>query len=647
MVFEIGKFAHRFPRSRSLDTESRPFKQDRHRNARPYISVFACLCVLLISSCAQLEKPAVEPYFAKTAPPAKQEFRWSNGKAPSSLDPVKAAAAPETDIVRAIFEGLTATDPVTLQEVPGVAQKWSANEDFRVWTFELRKDAKWSNGKPVTANDFVRSWRRLGEMGDAAANAKLLTNIVGFPVKQPQKSETSKDEGGPLLNSMSLKQQEPPPLNRSTVSSTVPSSEVPGNASSDIKEAEKHSKAKKAEQEFGISAESDLVLTVRLDRPDQDFAKLVANPIFRPIYGDGSEFDGKSSSAIVTNGPFRIKETGDNGILLERSDVYWDKDAVKLDFVRFVPMQSPESALEAYRAGQLDAVTNAEYQPLALKLLSPYDDFKRTTHAALNYYEVNTANAPFSDRRVRQALSNAIERERLTDGEMEGLTRPALSLMPFGTRTRVTLTQDKEKARELLDEAGFPDGENFPVIRLLVNRNDTQQRVARSVARMWKQNLNLDTEIIVKESGEIEAERKAGNYDLVRRGEVIPTTDELAVLMSIFDVRDPVDALSPESKQASSTSKEPRPMVTPASSENANSNAARSAEPSPTAAVKPELTEDAALYELSVIPLYFPTSYSLVKPYVSGFAINSLDIQSLSDVVIDNNWQPDKAGRES
>lgn len=632
-------------RSRSIDNLARRIDAYSHGNPKTYISVFVCLCVLLISSCAQLEKPTVEPYFAKTAPPAKQEFRWSNGKAPSSLDPAKAAAAPETDIVRAIFEGLTATDPVTLQEVPGVAQKWSANEDFRVWTFELRKDAKWSNGKPVTANDFVRSWRRLGEIGDAAANTKLLTNIVGFPIKQPQRNEAKNDEGGPLLNSLSLKQQDPATSRNSNNEAAVLRAEPVSDANSE--EGDKARKPAKVEPVLGFWAESDLVLKVRLDRPDQDFAKLVANPILRPIYGDGSEFDGKPSSAIVTNGPFRIKETGDNGILLERSDVYWDKDAVKLDLVRFVPMQSPESALEAYRAGDLDAVTNAEYQPLALKLLSPYDDFKRTTHAALNYYEVNTANAPFSDRRVRQALSNAIERDRLTDGEMEGLTRPALSLMPFGTRTRVTLTQDKEKARELLDEAGFPDGENFPVIRLLVNRNDTQQRVARSVARMWKQNLNLDTEIIVKESGEIEAERKAGNYDLVRRGEVIPTTDELAVLMSIFDVRDPVDALLPELKQANSTSKEPRTMVTPASFENANSNVARPAEPSPTAAVKPELTEDAALYELSVIPLYFPTSYSLVKPYVSGFAINSLDIQSLSDVVIDNNWQPDKAGRES
>ena len=120
---------------------------------------------VFMSSCSELEKPKTEPFYAQTAPPEKKEFRWSNGRMPKSFDPALAGAPPETDIVRAVFEGLADTDPKTLEAVPSVAEKWAASEDFKTWTFNLRKDAKWSNGERVTAADFVRSWKRLAEMG--------------------------------------------------------------------------------------------------------------------------------------------------------------------------------------------------------------------------------------------------------------------------------------------------------------------------------------------------------------------------------------------------------------------------------------------------------------------------------------------------
>ena len=99
----------------------------------------------------------------------------------------------------------------------------------------------------------------------------------------------------------------------------------------------------------------------------------------------------------------------------------------------------------------------------------------------LSINDINATKPPYSDRRVRQALSNAIEREKLSEGEMDGVTRPAFNFLPFGNKTNKLLSQDKEKAKDLLDEAGFPDGQDFPVIKLVINRNDAQQRVARSV----------------------------------------------------------------------------------------------------------------------------------------------------------------------
>ena len=161
----------------------------------PARSILIVLSVLFSFSCTQLEKPEPEPFFAQTVPPTVQEFRWSNGKLPRSFDPALASAPPETDVVRALYEGLTETDPGTLLEVAGAAESWSSSDDFKIWTFKLRKNAKWSNGKPVTANDFVRAWKRLVKLGDKTAHRSLLSNIVGVPKAGPGGQPSTSDAG--------------------------------------------------------------------------------------------------------------------------------------------------------------------------------------------------------------------------------------------------------------------------------------------------------------------------------------------------------------------------------------------------------------------------------------------------------------------
>src|ERR1051326_1199000 len=132
----------------------------------------------------------VEPYYGHVVTPRAQEFRWSDGGLPQVFDPALAAVPPDTDAVRAMFEGLTEYDPQTLQPVPGVAVRWEASADNREWTFYLRRDARWSNNDPVTAQDFVRSWQRTLQFGDRAPHAKLLRNIEGAlpPTVLPQAS---------------------------------------------------------------------------------------------------------------------------------------------------------------------------------------------------------------------------------------------------------------------------------------------------------------------------------------------------------------------------------------------------------------------------------------------------------------------------
>lgn len=589
------------------------------------VAVFAtALCIL--TACSNLDKPKTEPFFAQTAPPPKQEFRWSNGKLPKSLDPAKAAAPPETDVVRAVYEGLTETDARTLDAVPGVAEKWSASDDFKTWTFTLRADAKWSNGKAVTAYDFVRSWQRLARMGNDAANSHLLRNIVGA-------SPSGKEPDGEVTDFI-LQSTETPdptmPTNRSANSNRQPDQLGISNSN-----ANAASSPNPLESKFGFVAEDTRTFKVTLISPDKDFPKLAANPIFRPVYGDdgGTEFETEN---IVTNGAFALTSIDPDGVVLDRSETYWNRGAVKLERVRFVPKENAEQALQAYRAGDVDAVTNANFEPLAIKLLEPFEDFRRTTHGALNFYEINLNSPPFGDRRVRRALALAIDRERLTEGEMEGSAQPAFRFLPFGIKEGLPLTHDRERARELLDEAGFPGGENFPVIRLLINRNNAQQRVARVVAQMWKQNLSVETEIIIKGGAELDEYRDAGEYDLVRRGVVLPTADETANFLSIFGT----EHNEPAAPEAATSV---RPGISPSiipESVDSNTNANTAKEQANDALI---FTEARALFELHAIPLYFPVSYSLVKSYVSGFESNGIDSPSLADVVIDNNWQPKNA----
>jgi oligopeptide transport system substrate-binding protein len=610
---------------------------------------FALLLTLIFSACSEIERPKVEPFYAAAVPPRRQELRWSNGGFPKTLDPARAAAAPETDIVRALYEGLTELDSKTLKEMPGVAEKWEFSKDSRTWTFHLRRDARWSNGERVTAQDFVRSWKRLAELKDKAANGVLFKNIVGSRQKDGPAERPPAETGHPLHQprpEIDLQGEprhgEPKDVLRPQIE-TAESKAKSGSMPVDGKLAKNMGDAPK----FGVEAIDDATLKVDLELPDKDFARLVANPIFRPVYGDGADLEEKSvDPGTITNGPFRLAKADTDGLTLERSETYWNRKAIILERVQFVPSASAEAGLEAYKKGELDVLTNAAFEPAALKLLAPYEDFRYAVHSALNYYEFNAAKPPFDDRRVREALAISIDREKLAAGDLEGATRPAFSFLPINTGNQAGLTLDIERSRDLLQKAGFPDGSGFPPIRLVVNRNDAQQRIARSIARMWKQQLNLDTEIVVKETAEIEDVKRSGEFDLLRRGVVLSANDELASLESILGSAKKEKAPLAKDEGANEKTADDGTSTGAKPARNVKSGPFDAVDETTTEPVEPMLamTEADALYELKVIPLYFPVSYALVKPYVRGFEMNGLDAQSLKEISIDSGWQP-RSGR--
>lgn len=532
------------------------------------------------------EEPST--YYGKIVPPRAQEFRWSDGGLPQTFDPAFAAAPPDTDAVRALFEGLTDYDPQTLTPIPAVATRWESSHDGRVWTFYLRDNARWSNGEKVTAADFVRSWQRTLKIGPLAPHTELLANIEGATAGMPQAESPA--------------QPESPAQSRE-------SAEAAGTGSATL-------------PQFGAQALNDHVLRVTLQHADNSFPALVAHPVFRPVkLPDADHTKRIESHEIISNGAFQLSATEADRVRLERARNYWDGDSVSLDRVTFVNTANPEDALSAYRSGEVDAVTNAPFEPLALKLLAPYKDFRRSTFGALTYYVFNVDREPFDDVRVREALALAIDRERVSRDDLGGATEPAGRFLPdamSGEKPVVEKTElldhDINKARELLADAGYPDGDGFPVIRLLINRNEQQRIVAQTIATMWRVALNIETEIVIKGWDEYEAAIKAGDYDVVRRGLVMQTTSETTNIAMLFGRDSHPAPVQPVEGPANAATPEPQ---------------------------RPALidTEAQALKELKAMPIYFASSYSLVKPYVSGFDRNVLDVPLLKRTRLDTNWK--------
>jgi ABC-type oligopeptide transport system substrate-binding subunit len=585
-----------------------------------------------------------ETYYGRVGVPVRQEFRWSDGGLPQVFDPALAAAPPDTDVVRAMFEGLTEYDARTLKPVSGVAIRWESAAEDRVWTFHLRHDARWSNGDLVTAHDFVRSWRRTLQLGERAPHARLLTNLEGAQVKatpaplltpSPTPARGEESAAGEAAQ-VALPEASPPP----------------------------------AKVELGVEALNDFTLRVSLQRPDKNFPALVAHPVFRPVHQAKGAKDNerqetteagdedqsldkerpKDGAPIISNGAFNLSVQSDDGVVLERADSYWNAKIVALERVRFVAAPDAEAALSAYRAGEVDAVTNVNIEPLAMKLLTPYKDFRRATFGALTYYDFNTTRAPFNDRRVRQALSLAVDRQRLTADTLGGATEAAIGFLPASADTVESgangrdhgVAFDAEGARRLLAEAGFGGGSNFPRVRLLVNRNEQHRAVAVAIAGMWRNVLGVETEIVLRNWDEYEATLRSGDYDVARRSMVMQTVDEESNMLSMFDP----ERLNFTTNSETDGDADADPNASPSPRPDVRGDASPGeATPSPSpaqSAPQPILSEQHALAELPAIPIYFASSYALVKPYVAGFDPNLLDAPSLQNVRIDTNWQPPK-----
>jgi len=433
------------------------------------IRFIICFSLALLASCGSPDATRVESGNRDGV------LHFGNGTEPQGLDPHIVTGVPEHHIISAIFEGLVTKNPETLEPEPGVAQSWDISEDGRIYTFHLRENAKWSNGETVTAEDFRWSWER-------ALNPALgsLYNYMFFPIVNAE-----------------------------------------AYANGDLEDF----------SQVGVKVLDEFTLEVSLNEPTPFILQLFDHYSTFPVhpetvltYGAPSDRFSQWSREgnIVTNGPFVLTEWQVNShIRVEKSPLYWDADRVKLNAIVYYPTENIVTEERMFRDGQLHFTNDVPLDKIPVyKALQP-ELITIAPYLGTYYYLINTNRAPFDDVRVRKALSMAIDRELLAETVMEGIVLPAYALVPPGTlgyQPPATFSYDLEEARELLAEAGYPNGEGFPEVEILYNTQESHRKIAVAIQQMWTQALGISSTPMNKEWKVYLDATDNGNYDISRRG---------------------------------------------------------------------------------------------------------------------------------
>jgi len=447
---------------------------------RVFVALLAgCLCLSLLPSCGK--KSSSADTSSSASAPGKKILQFGNGAEPQDLDPQAVTGVPESRLHIAFFEGLVTQDP-QLNVRPAVAERWDISPDGLVYTFHLRADAKWSNGDPLTADDFVQSYQRMLTPSLAAEYAYMLWHVVG---------------------------------------------------------AEDFSKGKLtdfAQTGFKALDPRTLQLTLRQRIP---FLLASLNhhawyPVPTKVIAKFHGLDRKATAwtrpeNFVGNGPYVLKEWRPNQkIVAVRSPTYWDRAQVKLDEIHFHPIDLADTEERMFRSGQLDVTYEVPLSKIPLYQRERPDQIHIDPYCGVYFYRFNVQRKPFDDVRVRRALTLAVDREAIAKNLMTGGEKPAYSLVPpdtAGYTSRHATKFDVAEAKRLLAEAGYPEGRGLPPIELLYNTLEKHRVIAEALQQMWRQNLGVEVTLFNQEWKVYLDALNSENYQLSRGGWIADYVD--------------------------------------------------------------------------------------------------------------------------
>lgn len=377
-----------------------------------------------------------------------------NGSEPDSFDPQKARGSDAHNILRDIYECLTSLDK-SGAPAPGVAHSWTVSDDGLTYTFKLRPEARWSNGDPVVAQDFVVALRRLVDPATASQYAQIVDGIA--------------------------------------------------NARDIITR-------KKLPEALGVTAPDDNTVIIQLEAPVPFLPGLLAHPSTCPVHRPsliehGNLFSRPRNS--VSNGAFILKEwVPGSHVLVVRNKHYWNNAATRIDGVKYLHITDENAELTRYRAGDLHITATIPRGQLDWIRSNLASELHLSPQLSTYYYGFNLDREPFrSQPQLRQALSMAIDRERLTQAILRAGELPAYSWIPPGIHGYTPQTFDYhslpytervKKARQLYAEAGY-SRKNPLRFELHYNTGDMHGKVAVAIASMWKEALGVEVRLVAKE----------------------------------------------------------------------------------------------------------------------------------------------------
>lgn len=376
-------------------------------------------------------------------------LQLGNGTEPQDLDPHVVTGVTEHNIITALLEGLVGKDPVDLSPEPAVAESWEILDEGKTYLFHLRANARWSNNDPLTAHDFVYAWQRalMPALGNQYA-------YMLYPVNNAEQ------------------------FNKGQISDF---------------------------SQVGVQAIDDRTLQVRLSYSTPYFLGLLDHystfPLHRATIEKFGKIDTRGSEwtragNYVGNGPFILSKWEQNRVIVvEKNRHYWDAATVKLDAIHFQPVGQLSTEERMFRTGQLHITYTMPEEKIATYLKDDPDLIKIHPYFGTYFYRLNTTIPPLNDVRVRRALAMSIDRESIVKNVTKGGQVPAYTLTPpdtLGYTARAAIPYDVDQARQLLAEAGYPDGKGFPVLQLLFNTLESHQKIAVAIQQMWKQVLNID-----------------------------------------------------------------------------------------------------------------------------------------------------------
>ncbi len=493
---------------------------------------------------------------------------------PSGLDPHLITGLPEFNVVSAVFEGLVGVDPVNGHPVPGVAERWETSPDSLTWTFHLRPNAKWSNGDPVTAGDFVGSIQRILTKSLGADNVAMVFVLA---------NAESWYQGG--MTDFS---------------------------------------------QVGVTAVDARTLRLTLNHPAPYLLTLLTHSIWYPVHLPTLEKTGgvavrdtrwTDPANFVGNGPFVLKAWRRGELLVaDKSPTYWDAATVRLNSIHFHPAADVDGEERAFRAGQLHITESLP--------ISKVESYRRDQPGVLHitpfldtyFYRLNTTKPGLDQKLVRQALAAGIDRRAITEKITRGGQQPALAFTPPGTGGYIPpdqLTYDPPRARQLLAEAGFPAGQGLPPIEILINSSGNHRVIAEAIQQMWRQ-LGVQVEVNNMEQSSLFAKRRALDYSVLR--------SEWAA-----DFADPKSFLDIFRGGSSNNHTGWNSLAYDAALHAAD----RTADPVARHELLRQ-AESILLDEMPIIPIYYFTTVRLVHPTVRGWHPLPLDRHPYKHVWLEN-----------